>query len=218
MNATEVDLAFLIADLSGYTALTEAHGNAHAASVVTRYADIAESLLGLGERLLERVGDELLIAAEDVVAVVRTAIALRAAVEREPLFPTIRSGIHAGAVVAQGDRYIGSALNLTARVAAHARGGQILCTDRVAALSGGLDDVSFRPMGPVRFKNIAAPVEIFEVVARLQLPDDLAIDPVCRMRVGMENAPARLMFGGRVYYFCSFECARTFTERPGDYI
>jgi class 3 adenylate cyclase len=37
MDARELELVVLIADLSGYTALTEAHGNMQAATVVTRY-------------------------------------------------------------------------------------------------------------------------------------------------------------------------------------
>ncbi len=36
-NSEEMKMIFLVADLSGYTALTEAHGGESAASIVTRY-------------------------------------------------------------------------------------------------------------------------------------------------------------------------------------
>jgi class 3 adenylate cyclase len=43
MNDTkEIHGVFLIADLSGYTALTEAHGNISAAQIVKRYVEIVQ--------------------------------------------------------------------------------------------------------------------------------------------------------------------------------
>src|SRR5262245_32616400 len=96
MSPEEVSVTFLIADLCGYTALTEVHGDTHAAEAVMRYAEIAEMSLAPGARLVERVGDEVLIACPDAAAAVRTAVSLQAAIEEEPLFPTLRSGIHAG--------------------------------------------------------------------------------------------------------------------------
>jgi adenylate cyclase len=49
----EVDVVFLIADLSGYTALTEAHGGVEAAKVVVRYVELARSALAADARLVE---------------------------------------------------------------------------------------------------------------------------------------------------------------------
>ncbi len=217
MTATEVEAVFLIADLCGYTALTEVHGNIHAAGAVTRYTEIAQASLQPGARLVERVGDEVLIVTHDATSAVRTAVTLRDGVEREPLFPTLRSGIHIGTVVQQGESYFGSALNLTSRVAAHARAGQILCTEPVTALATGLDDIAYQPLGAVRFKNIVDPVHVFEVVIGRQSSESIAIDPVCRMQVRPDAAPARLPYGGTTYYFCSFDCARAFAERPDHY-
>lgn len=57
MADEEVEVVFLMADLSGYTALTEVHGNIQAAGAVTRYAEIAHAPLQPGARLVERVGD-----------------------------------------------------------------------------------------------------------------------------------------------------------------
>lgn len=213
----EVEATFLIADLSGYTALTEAHGDSHAAGVLARYAEIAEGALEPEARLVERVGDELLIVAGDVSSAVRTAVKLRDAVEREPLFPTVRAGMHAGRVLEQNGRYFGAALNLTARVAAYARGGQILCTDQVAASVEALRDVECRAVGRVSFKHIVDPVSIFEIVPGSESGLGAVLDPVCRMQVRPDTAPARLPFESRTYYFCSFECARVFAERPDRY-
>jgi adenylate cyclase len=214
----EIELALLIADLSGYTALTEAHGNMSAAEAVTRYVEIVHEVLHPSARLVERVGDEVLIAADEAACLVQTAINLRDTIELEPLFPTMHAGIHAGSVLEMDGGYFGKALNLGSRVAAHARGNQILCTEQVVTMASDLKDVEYRALGPTRFKNITDPVEIFEVMARRQKVESNLIDPVCRMQVRHDTAPARLPFGSKTYYFCSFDCAKKFVNNPEIYV
>ena len=216
-TATEIDVTFLIADLAGFTALTETHGNLHAAHVVTRFVELVRATLQPGSSLVERVGDAVLIVAEDTTPAVRTAIALRGAAEREPLFPLLRVGVHGGPVVQVGGSYFGTALNLTARLAGYARPDQILCTQRIAQSAEDLPDVEFRALGPVRLKNIASPVPIFQAMPAHRRRAAVLVDPVCQMRVGAKRAPARLPFGGGTYHFCSLPCARAFAEHPERY-
>ena len=45
VDSKEIDIVLLVSDLSGYTALTETHGNVSAAKVVNRYTEIAEEAL-----------------------------------------------------------------------------------------------------------------------------------------------------------------------------
>ncbi|MFB6345848.1 MAG: YHS domain-containing protein [bacterium] len=37
------------------------------------------------------------------------------------------------------------------------------------------------------------------------------------MQLNPDRAPARLPYGDRTYYFCSFECAQMFAENPDRY-
>ncbi len=217
MDQEETEVVFIIADLCGYSALTEAHGSLGAAKTATRYVEITHAVLLPGTRFVERVGDEVLIAADEAPPAVRTAIALRDAVEREPLFPSVRTGVHAGRVVEHHGSFFGSALNVTARVAAHARSSQIFCTERVRALAPALDEIAYKSIGAVAFKNILDPVSLFEVVSGHERVENAAVDPVCRMQVQPETAPARLPYSGRMYYFCSFDCAKIFAEQPERY-
>jgi class 3 adenylate cyclase len=214
----EIDLVLLIADLSGYTALTEAHGNLSAAKIVNRYVEVVQEALHPGTRLVERVGDEVLIVASDAMSLVRTAVGLRQALEKEPLFPTVHAGIHAGRILEQDGHYFGRALNLASRIAGRAGGDQILCTEHVVTRASDLEDVAYRALGPTYFKNITEPVEIFEVVAGHQKVEANTLDPVCRMQVRHDTAPASLPFGGKTYYFCSFDCAEAFANRPDRYV
>lgn len=54
--------------MSCSTALTAAHGHAEAAKIITGYVEIAHEALEPGARIVERVGDELLIVGEHVAS------------------------------------------------------------------------------------------------------------------------------------------------------
>src|SRR5262249_14452944 len=163
-----------------------------------------------------RVGDQVLFVADDARNAVTTALRLKDAVDREPLFLGVRIGIAVGAAVEQDGRYFGPALNIAARVAAHARSGQILCTGHVAAAVRGVSEMRCAALGTVRFKNVSEPVEVFEIVSKECM--SAVVDPVCQMRVEAGTAPARLPFNGKTYYFCSFQCAEAFTKHPPAYL
>ena len=208
---------FLFADLAGFTALTEAHGDVDAADVAARFTELARASLDPKSTLVKTIGDEAMIVSPDPLSATRTALRLAAAVHEEERFPGLRAGMHAGTYVERGGDYFGAVVNVAARVAAHARSGQILCTRPVATAAGSLEEAEVRPAGRGHFKNVSEPVELFEIVDRSRESLDLAVDPVCHMRLDPATAPARLPYKDRVYLFCSFECARAFAERPETY-
>ncbi|HEV8585863.1 MAG TPA: hypothetical protein VGT02_12915 [Methylomirabilota bacterium] len=209
-------MIFVIADLAGYTALTEAHGGEGAAAAVARYRELAEGALATGARIVEQVGDELLIVADDARAAVTTAARLRAAVDDEPRFPGVRIGIHGGPVVERNGRYFGAALNVAARLAARARADEILCSAEVAGACRDLAGVTFHALGPQRLKNVPAPVEVV-ALERADIHRTSPMDPVCRMHLEPEAAAVRVAIGDATHVFCSLDCARAFLAHPERY-
>jgi adenylate cyclase len=212
-----VRLVFIIADLAGYTALTEAHGGDEAATTVARYRQLAEQAMGDGVRVIEQVGDQLLIVAGDARAAILSAVRLRAAVADEPHFLSVRVGIADGMVVQRGGRYFGAALNLTARLASRAGVDEILCTAAVADACGNVEGLIFRDLGAQRFRNVPEPVAVSTVVSQQVGRHDVTVDPVCWMHLDRGTAPARLPFGNSTYHFCSFACAQAFANNPENY-
>lgn len=206
----------MISDLSGYTALTEAHGNISAAQIVNRYVEIVQECLLKDSQLVETVGDEILIVGIDAARIIQTALKIKRKVEKEPDFPSVHIGIHAGYVLQQEGRYFGSAINIASRVAAHARADQILCTYSVIDLLPDLKMVKYRALGEVYFKNVIDPIALLEILDDRPV-NETVMDLVCRMRVKPDTAPARIPYDGQTYYFCSFECARAFVRRPDQY-
>jgi len=51
---------FALVDLAGYTALTETHGDEHAAELATTFAALATECLASGDRLVKPIGDAVL--------------------------------------------------------------------------------------------------------------------------------------------------------------
>jgi class 3 adenylate cyclase len=213
----EIQRVFLIGDLSGYTALTEAHGSISAAQIVKRYNQIVQECLYKDAHIVETVGDEVLIVGNDGARIIQTALELRRKVEKEPDFPSVHVGIHAGSVLQQEGQYFGSAINIASRVAAHARADQILCTDSMIEVLRKMATVKYRALGKVFFKNVIDPIALFEI-ANDRHDNTTVTDLVCRMRVKPDTAPARIPYDGQIYFFCSFECARAFVSRPDRYV
>lgn len=213
------DSSILFADLAGFTALTEAHGDAAATDLLDRFYQLATTALSGGARLVKTIGDAVMVTAPTADAIIQTAVRLLDATSNEPTWPALRVGVHCGPLLERGGDCFGATVNVAARVTSHARAGQILCTRsvvRAVAASGHAFRHAFRPLGEVHFRNVHDAVEVFELV------DDTSsalgeVDPVCRMRVDPATAPARLPYLGRTFSFCSFRCAQAFAAEPSTF-
>lgn len=204
---------FLFADLCGFTALTETHGDLDAASLAERFTAMAAGALTPGAVIVKTIGDAVMVAAPSPADAATIALALVRAVAAEPRFPMVRLGFHHGPCVIRDGDYFGAAVNLAARVAAHARAGQILLTEAAASRLTDHTLPGLHEAGAAQFKNIAAPVHLFELSTGLDPRPDEEVDPICRMRVSPDDAVARIVEGGQTFFFCSQDCARTFLQR-----
>jgi Cu+-exporting ATPase len=50
------------------------------------------------------------------------------------------------------------------------------------------------------------------------MADDLVTDPVCGMKIAPADSVTSLEHEGKTYYFCSQDCADSFSESPEDYV
>ncbi len=210
----EVTLCFV--DLAGFSALTEAHGDHAAADLALAFGAMVEEALAGDARIVDTIGDAVFVVAEQPTPAIHFIARLWDRAEREPAFPALRAGLHHGETVSRGSRIFGAAVNIAARVAAQAGGGQVLATAHVGAVARaeGLDVTS---VGPVTLRNIVEPIELFAIaVGTVTTPE--TIDPVCRMRVERERAAARVQVSGTEYFFCSLDCTARFTARPEAYV
>ncbi|MHB0972416.1 MAG: adenylate/guanylate cyclase domain-containing protein [Thermoanaerobaculia bacterium] len=212
---TDEERTIAFADLSGFTALTEAHGDEIGTAIALRFYDMTRSLLRNGAALVKTIGDAVMIAAPDPATAVEIVLELQTLTDSTPNFPMIRAGLHVGPAREEDKDYFGASVNLAARVAAYARSGQILCTAAVASRVAESSPCTLVQIGPVSLRNVHDPVVIYEVRNRAVVAAATHIDPICRMHVSSDAAVARVKSGTTEYYFCSFPCLRTFVvESP----
>jgi len=216
--ATGSAATFLFADIAGFTALTEAHGDEHAVQLVDDFAAVVQAELPtVGGEYVKTVGDALMLRIPDAGDAIRLGLWITRNAMGGHQAPSVRVGANFGSAVERSGDYFGTTINVAARVSALARGGELLVTGNTAALAADLDGVLYESRGRQSLRNISEPVEIFAVVRRDEDAVHLVVDPVCQMAVDPDRAVGRLMLAGSAHYFCSLSCVAAFSQNPQQY-
>jgi adenylate cyclase len=210
---------FLFADLSGFTALTEAHGDEHAADLVGGFCLAVRQLLAEHQaQEVKTIGDALMLRAGDPAAAIRLALRIVHDVGAQHGFPLVRVGMHTGPAVERAGDWFGATVNVAARISAAASGGEVLLTATTRDAAGDVAGVELRERGRRAFRNVSAPVQVYVAVRQgARSASGLPIDPVCRMAVDPWHGAGRLVHQGVEYCFCSLGCAGTFAQDPTSY-
>ena len=110
-----------------------------------------------GGFLFSHTGDGVVAAFASPKSAVDAAVKAQLALELP-----VRMGIATGEAELRDGDYFGTVLNRAARVMAAGHGGQILVADSTAVLLSGIDLIA---LGVRRLRDIAKPVEVFQVLA-----------------------------------------------------
>jgi len=208
---------FAFVDLAGFTALTDAHGDEQAIVTIKAFQEHVRVCLGPGDLLVKTIGDAVMLAfaqPSDAMQALERILARDATTSTGMLLP--RAGAHHGAAIRDDDYFYGHAVNVAARVAAQAAGGQLLVTDAVAMAARDRGHV-ITHVGSVSLRNIAEPIDLYEVSLDRE-ETEFAIDPVCLMRVPTSGDDAvGLSWKGRPLWFCGLPCVARFASAPSDY-
>jgi adenylate cyclase len=218
--ADAASATFLFADIAGYTALTEAHGDEQAADLVGEFFNaVSEELPTWGGTHVKTIGDALMLRIPDPAKAVLLGLRITHELLRGHGAPAVRVGLHHGPAIERDGDYFGAAVNLAARVAAVATGGEVLLTAHAASLAPELGGVFYEARGRQTLRNIREPVELFAAIPQGQpVHGKLPIDPVCQMAVDPEHAIGRLIFHDPAYFFCTLACAAEFARHPDRFI
>ena len=160
---------FLFSDVRGFTAFAERHGNAAAAAMVRRFLELARKAIARYEGAeVKTEGDAIhavFPSASSAVLcgldIVDAAAALNASKPDWPL--GLGVGVHAGEAVETAEGYIGTAVNVAARLCAAARPGEVLVAATTKSITQGSIPVGFIPRGRRRLKGIRERVEVYAV-------------------------------------------------------
>jgi class 3 adenylate cyclase len=157
----------LFTDVEGSTALTERLGDAKAREVLRRHERIVrEALQSHGGSEIKHTGDGIMASFPSATWAVESAIAMQKAFAEynetadEPISMCI--GLNAGEPIAEEKDLFGTAVNMAARIATKAEGGEILASDVVRQLVAGKGFL-FSDRGEVELKGFEEPVRLYEV-------------------------------------------------------
>jgi adenylate cyclase len=157
----------LITDMEGSTTLTQRLGDAKAQDVLRIHnAIIRDALKAREGSETKHTGDGIMASFASASRALESAIAIQRALSQhnesadEPI--RVRIGLNAGEPVAEDEDLFGTAVQLAARICAHAQPGQILASNVVQELAAGKKFL-FSDRGETTLRGFDDPVHLYEV-------------------------------------------------------
>jgi adenylate cyclase len=149
--------AIVFADLSGFTRLTEEHGDDLAVRFAAGLAREATTVAAdHGGRLVKQLGDGVMLAFQHVADGIDAALALRASAARAGL-PPLHIGVTAGPVIERDGDFFGRTVNLASRLAGVAGPGEIVADEATAQAAA---DVRVTALGARELKGLRRPIAV----------------------------------------------------------
>jgi adenylate cyclase len=147
-------------DITGYTRITEARGDAAAADLAARLAHLVQRVSrDHGGKPVKWLGDGVMFYFERPGEAARAALEMVGGLATHDL-PPAHVGLHAGPVVFQEGDYFGRTVNLAARIADYARPGEVVVSQEVVNVSND-DGVAFAEIGSVELKGVSGALRLF---------------------------------------------------------
>lgn len=154
-------VAIVFTDLEGFTRYTAQLGDdAAIALLADHHRVIGPIVRSRGGKVVKRLGDGLMLSFPSAESAVMAALEL---VDVPPAPLRLRAGVHAGEAVVTADDLIGHDVNVAARVAASAKGGQVVVTSAVRDAAGDLPGIAFGRARRRSFKGVGETVSVCSV-------------------------------------------------------
>jgi class 3 adenylate cyclase len=148
----------LFTDIEGSTQLTERLGDHEWMALLREHNEIVRAQTALHSGFeVKSQGDGFMLAFPSARDAVRCAIGIQLALaeqvsKEEEL--RVRIGLHTGEPVREADDFFGKAVILAARIAAEARGSEILVSSLVRDLTESLGEFTFEPSTEAELKGL----------------------------------------------------------------
>jgi adenylate cyclase len=209
------DRTVAFVDLTGYTSLTDTHGDTVAVHVVDQLIAATEAEVAGRGRIVKTLGDGVLLDFAHPDNAVAAAAAINDSLHALDGMPELTGGIATGPVIDRAGDIFGSTVNLAARLADLAPPGELRVTDP-AARAASTAGWTVEPVGPTPIRGLHDPVSVHRVL--LCPPHECVADPVCGMRITPSPDTPSSTLGDRTVRFCTVTCADRFTADPSRYL
>ena len=160
-------VTFLFTDIEGSTSLLRRLGDQYT-ELLERHRQILRQVWATYDgHELGTEGDAFFVAFAEASDALAACAAAQRALAGEPWPPDgrvkVRMGLHAGLASPRDGDYVALAVHQAARVVSAAHGGQVLCTDEVAARAGEMGDLTTRPVGRYRLRDFDEPPALHQL-------------------------------------------------------
>ncbi|MBV8031779.1 MAG: adenylate/guanylate cyclase domain-containing protein [Betaproteobacteria bacterium] len=191
--------AVMFADVTGSTRLYATQGDTVGHRTIRGCIDLMRRATETaGGRVVKTIGDEILSVFSAADAAARAAIEMHMAVENLPDVAgtklQLRIGVHGGPVLQKENDIFGDTVNLAARLAGQAVGGQVLLTRATAAGLAPDLRVMARELYGVKVKGKTEEIELCELVWKA---DENATVILSGPRPRAKAATLKLAYKGR---------------------
>ncbi len=194
MSAKSTNLAVLFADISGSTRLYDTLGDAIACERVNRCLETLKSISTSGHgKVIKTIGDEVMCTFPTAGDAASASCQMHETMENEVIEDDnteaplqIRIGMHYGPTLIEGEDVYGDAVNVAARMATQAKGGQIITTQQTLDRLPPILQASSRFVDQTSIKGKKDEINIFELIWQHEDINGVVTDAVF-----ISNKPAK---------------------------
>jgi class 3 adenylate cyclase/tRNA A-37 threonylcarbamoyl transferase component Bud32 len=166
--APDGTVTLMFSDMEGFTPMTERLGDLEAREVIRAHNAIVREVLAAHRGYeVELQGDGFLLAFGSARQALHCAIAIQQAFAKRNTSATepirVRIGLHTGEALKDADKFFGKTVILASRIAAQARGGEILVSSLLKQLTESTGDLRFGAAREVDLKGITERQRMFAV-------------------------------------------------------
>lgn len=165
----EREVSVLFADVSGSTRLYEQLGDAQAFAAINGCLDLLKRVTAThGGHVVKTIGDEIMAVLPSADAAVQAACGMQSEVTALPpagdMRMAIRIGLHFGSVLETEGDVFGDTVNIAARMAKIAHGGQIITSDATVAKLHPIMRASARMLDALTVKGKTEDIHVYEII------------------------------------------------------
>ncbi len=171
VGQTEGTVTIMFTDVEGSTRLLSTRGFTESHEIMRAYETIIdEKVADHAGRRIKGLGDGFMISFGSVRHAVECALDIQRSIaayskQNPERKVKVRIGLNTGEVVEEAGDIFGAAVNVAARVAAKARGGEILVSDVVRQLVGPVSEMTFDYRGRYKLKGFPDRWRLHQVTA-----------------------------------------------------
>ena len=172
----EGTITILFTDMEGSTALANVVGDQRILEIMRDHNSIVRACIQKnGGFEVKTQGDGFMVAFASARRAILSAVDIQRSMaeynrERPQRDILVRIGVNTGDTLRHEEDFFGVAVNLAARIASRARGGQILVSGLVRGLAGPVHGVEYVPRGRIEARGFSYRFRLYEVVWQGESP------------------------------------------------